>query len=114
MCNPSVNRSRNRSKDEGVTTMGTNFAQALEAKTLISEAMSRGAAGLAVIKEEAHRKAIQAGHVVGVGVGYLDPVDEGKGAAVVLYTTKALSRQEADALAGGVKVDLKAGQVTIP
>jgi hypothetical protein len=94
--------------------MKSSFAQALEAKAMISGATQPGATAVTMIKDADHRQLLQGGQVVGVGVGHLDPAHEDKGAAVVIYTTKALSRQESDALAKGITVSLPGGQVTVP
>ena len=52
--------------------------------------------------------------VVSVGIGYLDPNDHSKGAALVVYTKKGLTRDQATALGAPVIVQIKSRQVQVP
>ncbi|WP_394753846.1 trypsin-like serine protease [Crenothrix sp.] len=52
--------------------------------------------------------------IVSVGIGYLDPYDHSKGAALVVYTKKGLPQEQVAALNEFVTVQIRGNQVQVP
>lgn len=91
-----------------------SFTEALAAKNVIAGAMRQEKDPLHALEDDRMRRIFKGGKIIGAGVGFLDPSDESKGAAVVLYTMKTITRQEIELLSRGITMLVQQQTVAVP
>jgi len=90
------------------------FSQAIEAKEIISGAVDQLDAQLSMISKKEQQHILVSEDVVGVGVGLLDPEDESKGAAVLVYTKKNIPKESIESLLKGFSLTINKQKVNVP